>query len=72
MRWDLANMLRQVRQTIDPKHAVYAFSLEELEKYVRQVRDGTLSLDEFADFYMIRPSDHLPAHKEGDNHAQCR
>jgi hypothetical protein len=58
VRCDLANMLRQARQAIDPKrdHGAYAFALEELEKHVRQVRDGSATLDEFADFYMVRPA----------------
>ena len=57
MKCDLANMLRQARQCIDPKRDQYGygFSLEQLEDHVRQVRDGSVTLDDFADFYMIRP-----------------
>ncbi len=56
MKCDLANMLRQARYAIDPKRDRYgyAFSLKELENHVRDVRDGKHTLDEFADFYMIR------------------
>lgn len=57
MRCDIANMLKRAAKCVDPKrdYGAYAFMLEELEGHVRQVRDGTVSLDEFADFYMIRP-----------------
>lgn len=57
MRCDLANMLRQARATIDPEQDRwgYAAALEDLEDHVRGVRDGKHTLDEFADFYMIRP-----------------
>lgn len=58
MRCDLANLLRQARNAIDPErdHYAYAFALEELEGHVRMVRDGSATLDEFADFYMVRPA----------------
>ncbi len=58
MRCNLASLLRQAREAIDPKRddGTYAFMLGEVESHVRQVRDGTLSLEEFADFYMIRPT----------------
>lgn len=57
MRCDSANMLERAAQAINPKrdHGAYAFALEELAGHIRQVRAGTVSLDEFADFYMIRP-----------------
>lgn len=56
MKCDLANMLRGAQSCIDPKRDRfgYEFTLNELEQHVRQVRDGTVTLDEFADFYMIR------------------
>lgn len=52
-----ANMLRQAANAIDPKkdRFGYAFSLEELARHIDQVREGTVSLDEFTAFYMIRP-----------------
>ncbi len=57
MKCDLANMLKHARACINPKKdfGAYAFSLEQLEDHVRDVRNGNASLDEFADFYMIRP-----------------
>lgn len=57
MRCDSANMLRQAANAIDPKkdRFGYAFSLEELARHIKQVRDGSATLDELADFYMIRP-----------------
>jgi hypothetical protein len=63
MRCDLANMLRQARNAIDPEQDRYGYAaaLEDLEGHVRQVRDGSATLDEFADFYMIRPQASKPA-----------
>lgn len=57
MKCDLANMLRQTRQAIDHERDRwgYAAALEDLEDHVRMVRKGEATLDEFADFYMIRP-----------------
>ena len=57
MRCNSANMLRQASNAIDPKkdRFGYAFSLEELARHIDQVREGTVSLDEFTAFYMIRP-----------------
>lgn len=57
MKCDLANALRQARACIDPEkdRAAYAYLLEEVEGHIRMVRSGEATLDEFADFYMIRP-----------------
>ena len=57
MRCNSAHMLEQAARAIDPKrdHGAYAFSLEELAGHIRQVRAGTATLEQFADFYMIRP-----------------
>lgn len=56
-RCNSAHMLEQASRAINPKRdeGAYAFALEELASHIRQVRDGTTTLDEFADFYMIRP-----------------
>lgn len=65
MRCDLANMLRQVRDelstcakdgSVDPMTIdTYLASIEQLRDHVLQVRDGTATLEEFADRYMLRP-----------------
>jgi hypothetical protein len=57
MKIDLASMLRQARQAIDPSldHGGFEWQLEVLEMRVRSVRGGGMSLDAFADEYMIRP-----------------
>jgi hypothetical protein len=57
MRCNSANMLMQASRAIDPEKDVYAyaFALEDMAGHIRQVRAGTVTLDEFADFYMIRP-----------------
>lgn len=56
MRCDLVNMLRHARRCIDSRRDGYGYeaALEQLQEHVQQVRDGEVSLDEFADFYMIR------------------
>lgn len=56
-RCNSAHMLEQAASAIDPKRysGAYAFALEELAGHIRQVRAGTVTLDQFADFYMIRP-----------------
>lgn len=66
MRCNSAHMLEQASRAIDPERdfGAYAFALEELAGHIRQVRDGTASLDEFADFYMIRPA--TPSNEGGD------
>lgn len=58
MRCDLANALRQAAEAIDPDRDDYAYAylLGEVAQHIRDVRDGKHTLDEFADFYMIRPS----------------
>ena len=59
MRCNSANMLMQASRAIDPEtdRGAYAFALEEMAGHIKQVRDGSVSLDEFADFYMIRPTE---------------
>lgn len=59
MRCDSANMLKQASRAIDPEtdRYAYAFALEEMAGHIQQVREGSVSLDEFADFYMIRPQE---------------
>jgi len=56
-RCDSANMLRHAALAINPKrdYGAYAFMLGEMAGHIEQVRAGTATLDEFADFYMIRP-----------------
>lgn len=57
MRCDLANMLRRASEAIDPQHdhGAYAFMLNQVADHVDAVRDGKHTVDEFADFYMVRP-----------------
>lgn len=57
MKCNSAHMLEQTASAIDPKRdtGAYAFALGELAGHIRQVRAGTATLDQFADFYMIRP-----------------
>lgn len=57
MRCNMANMLRQAARCIDPEKDDYGyqFSMEQLVEHIEQVRDGSVTLDEFADFYMLRP-----------------
>ena len=56
MRCDLANMLRQAARCIDPEKDdyAYAYMLGEVIGHIEGVRNGEHSLDEFADFYMLR------------------
>lgn len=58
MRCNSANMLRHAALAVNPKrdYGAYAFMLGEMAGHIEQVRAGTATLDEFADFYMIRPN----------------
>lgn len=61
MKCDLANMLRQARNAIDPKRDDYGYraALEDLIDHINGVRSGEHTLDEFADFYMLRKKERL-------------
>ncbi len=57
MKVNLAGLLTQAAQCIDPEkdtHA-YAHMLEEVARHIRDVRAGKHTLDEFADAYCLRP-----------------
>jgi hypothetical protein len=57
MKCDLANMLRNAAECIDAEadRGAYRFSVEEVVRHIEEVREGKHTLDEFADFYMLRP-----------------
>lgn len=57
MRCDLGNLLRNAAELIpeDADDGAYAFMLGEVAGHIEQVRDGSATLDEFADLYMLRP-----------------
>lgn len=56
MKINLAGLARQAANAIDPKrdHGAYACCLEELAAHIEDVRAGRHTLEEFADYYMIR------------------
>jgi len=57
MRCDLANMLRHAATCIDRErdYGAYQYAVEEVVRHIEEVRSGKHTLDEFADFYMLRP-----------------
>lgn len=62
MRCNAINMLNQAAKAISPKHDHgYSFSLEELARHLGEVRDGTHSWEEFAEFYCLTPADRKAA-----------
>jgi hypothetical protein len=58
VKCDLANLLRQAAQAINPRkdHGAYAYMLGEVADHIDGVREGKHSLDEFADFYRMKAS----------------
>ena len=56
MRCDMANMLRNAAECIDPAKDQwgYSASIETLIEHIGLVRSGQASLEDFADFYMLR------------------
>jgi hypothetical protein len=52
LKCDMASMIRQAAAML-PESAQRA-GLEQLLDHIGQVRAGTASLDEFADFYLLR------------------
>ncbi|MDB5707819.1 MAG: hypothetical protein JWN66_4935 [Sphingomonas bacterium] len=57
MNCNLAGLARNAADCISPRkdRGAYAFMLQELAGHVDQVRAGAVSLDEFADYYKLRP-----------------
>lgn len=57
MKCNLAGLLDQAARCIDPERdtGAYAYALREVAEHVRGVRKGDFTLDEFADFYKVRP-----------------
>lgn len=62
MKCNLAGLLTQAAACIDPEKDVgaYAFALGEVAEHARGVRSGEHTLDEFADFYCLRPDKPAP------------
>lgn len=65
MKCNSAHMLEQAARAMDHMRdlGAYASSLEELARHIRQVRASEVTLDQFADFYMIRPEAGAQEHK---------
>ena len=63
MGCDLANMLRNAAECIDEERdfGAYQFTVQEVVRHIEELRRGEHTLDEFADFYMLRPRAPAPA-----------
>ena len=55
MKTNLENMLRNASQAINPRKdkGSYAYMLTQVADHIAQVRDGSATLAEFAEFYMM-------------------
>lgn len=55
MKCDLANMLRQAANAIDPRkdRGAYVFMMEQVADHIDDVKAGRHSLAEFAEFYKM-------------------
>ena len=63
MRCNLLNMLRQANAAISPKRDRYnqaSAGVEMLMGHIEDLHAGRHTLDEFADFYMLRPDASKP------------
>ena len=55
MKCDLANMLRQASEAINPRkdHGAYAYMLTQVADHIDDVKAGRHTLAEFAEFYKM-------------------
>jgi hypothetical protein len=56
MKCDLSHLLRQASEAINPRkdRGAYAYMLNEVADHIDEVKAGKHTLDEFADFYLVR------------------
>jgi len=55
MKCNLANMLRQASESIDPRkdHGAYAFMLNQVADHIDDVKAGRHTLAEFVEYYKM-------------------